>query len=433
MSATWDLSTADTYSGRSTLGYAPFDASVTTELGSFAELQPGDALNSEGHIMLFGGWYDAENFFIYQESTREPAAGTTTAHRRDFNVNDGYIQGFHPIRFDGIEPCDASPTGSLDDATCDAITGWAQDPDAPDQAIDVHLYFDSVAGDPSPKALVMNAGASRADLCQAIGSCNHAFAAQTPRSLLDGQPHAVTVYGIDATGGSNATLGGSPKSFQCATPAPPIDADHAVKRWIPSPAAFDAWRFDGFRDVVHEPDAIVASYADGPDVADAPRVVRADDGSPEVWVIDAGVRRHVIDPASMAAWQFDADGVVQTKPAAEVQAIPVGADFPRAPFVFVGASGPEAYVLDVPLTAPPGGGGGSSPGVGGSSPGGGVGGDSSGDGPRGSVATAATPTHDDAPSSSCALGAAPRAPSPWPLLILSAAALALARRRPQRR
>ena len=55
VSATWNVSTATQYSGRSTLGYAPFDTSVSDVLGSFDELEPGDALNNEGHIMLFGG------------------------------------------------------------------------------------------------------------------------------------------------------------------------------------------------------------------------------------------------------------------------------------------------------------------------------------------------------------------------------------------
>jgi len=37
---------------------------------------------------------------------------------------------------------------------------------------------------------------------------------------------------------------------------------------------FDAWRFDWFRDLAHEPDALVASFPDGPNLPDAPAVVR---------------------------------------------------------------------------------------------------------------------------------------------------------------
>jgi MYXO-CTERM domain-containing protein len=231
----------------------------------------------------------------------------------------------------------------------------------------VGLYFDGNPGAAGVQSFTVHADLHRDDLCAAIGSCNHGFTTAPPRSLLDGKSHTVNAYGVDSMGGNNAALSGGPKTFQCDPPAPPLDALHGVKRWIPSPTVFGAWRFDGFRDVAHEPDALVASFPDGPDLPDAPVVVQADDGTPEVWVIDTGVRRHVVDPTSLSAWRFDGAGVVVKQPAAQVYQYPKGVDFPAAPFVFVGPSDPKTYILDVPLQPPSAGTGGGGAGTGGAS------------------------------------------------------------------
>ena len=263
-------------------------------------------------------------------------------------------------------PPNKPPQGWLDAADCTAVRGWAQDPDSPNQAIDVHLYFDSSPGDPNAQAFAVHADQHRDDLCAAIGSCDHGFSVPPPSSLLDGKSHTVRAFGIDSMGGTNPLLSGSPKTFQCDPPVPPLDALHGVKRWIPSPTVFSAWRFDWFRDLTHEPDAVVASFPTGPDLPDAPAVVQADDGTPEVWVIDTGVRRHVVDPTSLSAWRFD--GAVVKTPAAQVYAVPQGPDLPETPFVFASPSDPKVYVLDVALVQPvQGTGGGGAGGAGGGS------------------------------------------------------------------
>lgn len=41
--------------GRTTYGFAPLDTSITTAI-NVDDLRPGDALNNENHIILFGGW-----------------------------------------------------------------------------------------------------------------------------------------------------------------------------------------------------------------------------------------------------------------------------------------------------------------------------------------------------------------------------------------
>jgi len=377
--------------GHTTYSFAggPWDDGQSVVIG-WNELTIGDALNfpgdpnqGVGHIMLFGGWLDAAHteFCAIEESS----VGTPAHVSKHAISNPGSWWGgwgifsdiFLPVRLTGYSP-NLAPRGWLDAASCDDISGWSQDQDTPDQSIAVHLYFDGGPGDPGAQAFAVLADGHRDDLCQAIGSCNHGFHAATPRSLLDGQPHAVQAFGIDSAGGYNPILAGSPLTFQCDPPMPPVDAKHGIKRWISSPAVFDAWHFDWFRDVARESDAVSASFPDGPNAPDAPVVVQADDGKPEVWVIDSGVRRHVIDPTSLAAWHFDGPGVVTVKPAAEVYKYPAGVDFPATPFVFGSPSDPKVYLLDVPFEPAP-------PGTGGTGGGGGSnsGGESSGCATRG--------------------------------------------------
>ena len=43
--------------GRTTYGFAPFDAAVSYEIAG-DDLQPGDALNNDEHVVLFAGWVD---------------------------------------------------------------------------------------------------------------------------------------------------------------------------------------------------------------------------------------------------------------------------------------------------------------------------------------------------------------------------------------
>ncbi|MBI5480314.1 MAG: hypothetical protein HY906_15730, partial [Deltaproteobacteria bacterium] len=125
-----------------------------------------------------------------------------------------------------------------------------------------------------------------------------------------------------------------------------------MKRWVTDPTSFATWKLT-YDDVALLDPATVAAWPDGPDMPATPVVVQADDGTPAVWVIDAGPgrpsqRRHVIDPASLAAWRFA--GAVATRPAAEVYANPVGLPWRPAPFAFQASGRPQVHLLD---DAPP--------------------------------------------------------------------------------
>ena len=194
------------------------------------------------------------------------------------------------------------------------------------------------------------ANVHRDDLCTAIGSCEHGFSMPVPLGMQDGQPHDVHAYGIDTAGGDNPELP-SAKTFTCPNAAPPLDGKAGVLRHVTSPVAMTAWGFSYLLDVAPEPDAVVAGYGTSADWQDAPSLVQADDGTPEVWILDGEVRRHVVSPDSLAAWHRSFDEVKKL-PAAQVYAYAKGPDLPATPFLMQG-SGPAVYVLDVAPNGPP--------------------------------------------------------------------------------
>ncbi len=245
-------------------------------------------------------------------------------------------------------PLGKSPDGYLDSASCDAIVGWSQDPDTKTSAVDVHVYFDGLAGAAGAQDLAVAASVVRSDLCAPLGTCNHGFSLPTPRGLMDGKAHDVHAYGMDTAGGTAGLLTGA-KSFTCAPPPAPFTM--AVKRHVVSSASFKSWRFSLLVDVAHYTAADVAALADGPDVPVAPLLMQADDGTPEVWVVDGTSRRHVQDPASLAAWRFDPASIKKT-PAATVYALDKGNDWPHAPFLVEGAT-TDDYMIDGVDVAPP--------------------------------------------------------------------------------
>ncbi len=105
------------------------------------------------------------------------------------------------------------PRGVLDAVTCTAFEGWAQDPDTPDRALEVHIYIDgAIAGG-------THTDISRPDVNAAfnIGG-THGFTFLLPAKYMDGKSHTVNVYAIDSTidNTNNAELSNSGKTFRCS-------------------------------------------------------------------------------------------------------------------------------------------------------------------------------------------------------------------------
>ncbi len=255
-------------------------------------------------------------------------------------------------------PSNEAPKGFLDGADCERVWGWSQDPDAATTSIDVHLYFGGPAGDPAAEGVPITADVSRDDLCTVLGSCPHGFEVGSPLSLHDGQPHEVHAYGIDSAGGANAELSQSPTTLTCAPVIP-----KGVRRHVVSPESFDSWAFSYFWDVMPVADPDLEAIDLGPDAPTDPILVRADDGSPEVWLIDGDYRRHVPSPEVLDAWGFDS-AAIDEWPVDEVATYSIGPDVRDRPILIEG-SGAAVYLMDDPLTENSGGSGGSGWGSGG--------------------------------------------------------------------
>jgi hypothetical protein len=159
-------------------------------------------------------------FNAYEETTCGGVAHVAEHDRYNDSYWGNMEASFSALRLPGIQPCappDAPPVGWLDAAGCDglgALSGWSQDPDAPSEPTDVHVYFGGPAGSGAP-GIPLSANVHREDLCAAIGSCEHGFLLPAPLSLFDGKDHPVHAYGIDKNGPNNAELSGSPKALNC--------------------------------------------------------------------------------------------------------------------------------------------------------------------------------------------------------------------------
>jgi uncharacterized membrane protein YgcG len=283
-----------------------------------------------------------------------PCTNTCTPSTEVCNGKDDDCDG----QIDEGGVCNQAPEGYLDEVSCEAVRGWARDPDEPTKSIDVHLYFGGPAGSGAPGSS-LPANVSRQDLCSALGSCAHGYEVGPPLSLFDGKPHAVHAYGIDSAGGANAQLANSPKTLSCTATLP-----SGVRRHVTNPDSLTAWKFDLFWQMLPLTDAQITSLESGDPLPAAPALMRADDGTPEVWLADGGLRRHVPSPSAMSAWSFALGDVVQ-KPASDVYALDEGPPVRAYPLLVKDSAG-KVELIDDPFPEPPTGGSGAS-GAGGSS------------------------------------------------------------------
>jgi MYXO-CTERM domain-containing protein len=242
-----------------------------------------------------------------------------------------------------VVPTNAAPLGTLESADCDSLTGFAHDPDAPTSAIEAHLYFGGPAGDPAAVGVPTLANLYSEALCDSLGSCEHAFELRSPLSLHDSEPHAVHAYAIDSAGGDNAELANAPLGFTCEPNVPA-----GIRRQLKDAASFEAWKFSPFLDVLTIDEDTLSGIDEGPALPAAPILAKADDGTPEVWLVDGEYRRHVTDPNVMATWSF-APASVEIWDSEELYALLEGANVrPRPVVVSAGtpAGAPAMYLID---------------------------------------------------------------------------------------
>ncbi|MEO7112946.1 MAG: hypothetical protein ABI183_21075 [Polyangiaceae bacterium] len=334
--------------GRVTSQFAPYENDISTRINGI-DLRPGDALNlipSSEHIILFKAWVDKGHSATFIE---EPGCSVNPDYAHTFTSNvtisgsSVYVNyegsTFAAIRYKSstVAIPNAPARGYLDSASCTAISGWSEDSDSPASAIAVELTFDAPVGETGTGTMRVTANEHRADLCTTLKSCNHGYSVPMPTGVRDGKHHTVYAYGHDVQGGAASELI-SAKSFTCAPPAIPT----GIKRHILSETSLKAWKFDPLLDVAHEAKASVDTITAGADLEAAPTVVKGDDGSTAVYVIDGTFKRHVVNQASLTAWGF----AVTKMPIAKLDAMLIGADWPEAPFVLQGEGETAIYVLD---------------------------------------------------------------------------------------
>ena len=312
-----------------------------------------DYLHGEGGVVSLGQKVEPGQRL---DKVSNSFGGTPTSIHLHFNIKQdvagyGYVyvppymslvEGYKDLMGLGSSP----PQGAFEAAECDVLRGWAQDPDDPEASVDAILYFDGLPSDPDNIGVQVRADLHRDDLCQSLGSCAHGFAVEMPRSLRDGLEHTVYVFAADSGSGPPVEIEGSPRSISCAPP--PIPS--GVRRWLVSPEVVAAWQLSPFWDMAKPGDAAVAALPVGPSIAAGPTLVRGDDGAPEVWLIDEGLRRWVPSPEIAARWGLDLASV-EVWPAAEVAALPHGPNLRPEPFMIKGSS-PHLYLLDDPLCLP---------------------------------------------------------------------------------
>ncbi len=237
----------------------------------------------------------------------------------------------------GICGLTSPPQGVVDAATCEAITGWAHDPDDPAAHVEVRVVFDGALGDPAAIAVPVMADDEREDLCEPLGSCDHAYTVEIPLGLRDDLPHAVRVFSVGEDGDSTELA--EPTSVQCSPPV--LDG---VRRRLPTAEAFAEWRFSTVFDVAHVDEAEVLALDEGAELGPEPRLV-TDAAESEIWLLDLEVRRPIGDYEVVAAWHFEL-GDPMVLDADELANFPVGMPLRERPIV-VHADG-EAWLIDDP-------------------------------------------------------------------------------------
>ena len=279
-------------------------------------------------------------FHQYSSSGRVPGISGNV----DENVYNGTLAQLETLA--GVsaaptpQPVNHAARGFLDLASCSSIGGWSQDPDEVKQPVDVVLSDGAyVAG--NGKSWRVAADNNRTDLCTSIGSCNHGYSEPVPRSLLNGAAHAIHAYGVNVVGGGLNELTGSPRSITCRATFPA-----GVKRHVVNPASMAAYGFSYFFDMTVISDTALNGFVTGSEFPAARTVVKSP-SSAAVWLLDGKYKRHIINPASLAAWNISVSAIKPTTDAALAK-LTTGPELISNPILIKG-SGDAVYVIDAPI------------------------------------------------------------------------------------
>lgn len=222
---------------------------------------------------------------------------------------------------------------------CSAVVGWAQDENEPDVPIAVQVHFDGSDG----VAVEILADEYRESLCDLLGSCEHGFTLELPRSLRDGQPHTLALFAGGSEDSASVELD-SPPTFTCERPAIP----EGEVRLLEGPETVAAWGISPFWDAVAVDHAVLDARAEGEPFPAEPVLVRSDDPADgdTVWWMDPGSKREVESDAVIERWGLSPDDV-QSWPADVLAEVPEGPPMRDEVFVLEAPDG-SLYVVDDP-------------------------------------------------------------------------------------
>lgn len=114
------------------------------------------------------------------------------------------------------DPVPQSPIGFLDHVDAHGVArGWALDPNAPFVALELHVYLGGPAGEGALMPPAQRADMPRPDVNAVTGyPGDHGFAFALPPAFLDGQPHELYLYALDAGDDPPTLLFPSPQTVQ---------------------------------------------------------------------------------------------------------------------------------------------------------------------------------------------------------------------------
>lgn len=142
---------------------------------------------------------------------------------------------------------------------------------------------------------------------------------------------------------------GSGPPYSCVSREIPKPSQGGVKRHVPNPTIFAAWKF-GWRDVIPVSESYLKKFKTGKPLPSKPQLVRGSGGA--IFLRDAsGYKRHVPNPYAMYAWRFAGRTVARLSDA-KIKAMTSGPKLTTTP-VLVKGSGPAIYLLDRALPARP--------------------------------------------------------------------------------
>jgi len=192
------------------VGANPIQVDVFVD-GAYLQRIPAD--KTFAALPNFTGIKDPNHAFTFFPPDVYKDGKTHTAQFFAVNQPDGAnpeLAG-SPASFVGQR--NAPPVGWLDAGTATIAAGWAYDPDAGANPIQVEIWIDNVL------YKTVTASDNRPDLVPIVApEPTHGYHADITPALTDGKPHTIRAFALNYPDGPKQELAGSPKELNAQTP-----------------------------------------------------------------------------------------------------------------------------------------------------------------------------------------------------------------------